>query len=104
MSSVNLRALIVYALILYILGGTIYFAYHAFKIVRATTGIKERIRFFFTMFNNPLWRIYARDVLSHQTPELKAYMLRIEIQRYLFFALGILMFVSAVTLMRMGVL
>jgi hypothetical protein len=104
MSAVNPRILVIDLLILYALGGAIYFSYHTLRIVTAAEGIKERALFFFTMLNNPLWRIWARKVIESQTPELRAYMLRIEIQKYCFFGLGILMAISVLILIRSNIL
>jgi hypothetical protein len=104
MSVISPTILVVYLFVLYALGGAIYFSYHTFKIVRAAKGAGEPVLFFFTMLNNPLWRIFARKILALQSPDLKAYIFRIEIQKYVWFAFGIAMFAAAVVLVRLGVL
>jgi hypothetical protein len=71
MSTIGPRILVA-VFIVYAVAGAIYFSYHTFKIVRATQGVREPILLFFTMLNNPLWRIFARKVLVLQSPELKA--------------------------------
>ena len=99
-----MRPLIIVVLMLYALGGAVYFSYHAFKITRAFEGINDQVWFFFAVLNNPLWRWLYRRPLTWQTPELKAHILRIEIQKYLFIVLGILMGGSAFILARLRVL
>jgi hypothetical protein len=96
----NLANLIGIMIVSYVVGGVIYFWYHAFKIARAVVGVKNRIYFFSLMLSNPFWRTLEDKTLSAQAPELNAYISKVERQKYFFIAGIIFIVVSTVVLMR----
>lgn len=102
MSMDNLAILIGIMIASYVVGGVIYFWYHAFKIARAVVGVgvKNRIYFFSLMLSNPFWGTLEDKTLSAQTPELNAYISKVERQKYFFIAGGIFIVASTVVLMR----
>jgi ABC-type transport system involved in multi-copper enzyme maturation permease subunit len=82
------------AFFLYVAVGLSYFVYHALRITRSLSGVGKRRRFylFWLMTNVGFWNIRERNIVSQQTPELKAYILRIEIQKLLYAGVGGLVF------------
>jgi hypothetical protein len=87
-------------MVIYMVGGVGYFWYHAFKIARAALSIEDRINFFFQMLYNPFWWTRERYALSWEAPEFRAYIFRIERQKYFWIAGAWLIVVLASILRR----
>jgi hypothetical protein len=102
-ATTRLGYLFVTVLVIYMVGGVGYFWYHAFKIARAAVSIENRVNFFFQMLYNPFWWTRERYALSWETPEFRAYIFRIERQKYFWIAGAWLLVASGPVLRRFGV-